>query len=159
MACLILLATIGFQPSGAMEQVDLIRSSFKANKDAFVFGTFNFEYTTGVCKGPAEAEAEVFSKSITESGLYVFDGTNARYDLLAEPAALAAVTIRIDKNKTSTIAMVIRMLTNGEATLFDRLFLEKSNDSFYHNPHIEAGTTAFCEGAVLSISVVDRELR
>ncbi len=147
MAYLILLATIGFQRSEAMEQVDLLRTSFKANRDAFAFGTFHFEYTTATCKGPADAEAEVFSKSITEDGLYAFDGTNARYDLLAEPAALAAVTIRLDKNRTSTFAMVVRMLTNGEATLFDRLFLDDSNNTFYRRPHIEAGTTTFCNGA------------
>jgi hypothetical protein len=147
MLLLSLLAAIAFQPAGSAEQVDFLRMSFKANKDAFAFGTFRFEYTRGRCANPADAESEVFSKSIKEDGLYVFDGKNERYDLLADPAALAAVTMRIDKSKSSSFAMVFRSLTNGEVTLRDQRWLDDSNEFSQFSPEIYPGKRLFCDSA------------
>ena len=42
----------------------------------------------------ADAESEVFAKAFEESGYYVFDGDNARYELVADPKVLAAATKR-----------------------------------------------------------------
>jgi hypothetical protein len=147
----LLLATIGFQPVGSTEQVDFLRVSFKANKDAFAFGTFQFEYTKGRCASLSDAEAEVFSKSINEDGLYVFDGKNERYDLLAGPAALAAVTTRIGKNQMSSIAMVFRALTDGEVTLRDQLWLDDSDKFSHRSPEIYPGTATFCSDGYFQI--------
>jgi len=147
MLLFLLLATLAFQPVDSTEQVDFLRISFKANKDAFAFGTFHFEYTKGRCASLSDAESEVFAESIKEDGLYVFDGKNERYDLLADPAALAAVTTRIDKDKSSSIAMVFRALTNGEVTLLDRLWLDDSDRFSHRSPEIYPGTKIFCGDA------------
>ncbi len=143
----LMLATIVIQPAGSTEQLDFLRLSFRANKDAFAFGTFRFQYTRGRCATLADAEAGVFSKSIIEDGLYVVDGKNERYDLLADPTALAAVTTLIAKDRVSSTAVVFRALTDGEVTLLDRLWLGESGGFSSRSPEIYPGTRIFCSDA------------
>jgi hypothetical protein len=147
MLLLLLFAPIAVQPVGFAEKIDFLRMSFKANKEAFAFGTIQFEYTKGRCASLSDAESEVFSQSIKEDGLYVFDGKNERYDLLAEPAALAAVTTRVSKNKTSSIAQVFRALTDGEVTLLDQLWVDDSKTYSHRSPEIYPGTRMFHRSA------------
>jgi hypothetical protein len=147
MILLCLVAAVSVQPAGSADQAEFLRLSFKANKDAFAFGTFHFEYTRGVCASLSDAEAGVFSKSIREDGLYVVDGKNERYDLLADATALAAVTTHVAKNKTSSFARVFRMLTNGQVTLLDRLWLDDSSKFSHRSPEIYPGTSIFCGSA------------
>ena len=130
----LLAAMIGFQSDDPAQQIEFIRLSYKANKDAFAFGTFHFEYTRGSCATLSAAESGVFSKAIKEDGLYVFDGKNARYDLVAAPAEIAAVTTRIDDRQTASLAISFRMLTDGEVTLVDFQSLDKSNTVLRHKP-------------------------
>ena len=59
---------LGFQPGDSMQQVEFLRLSYKANKDAFEFGTFRFEFTRGTCASRADAESGVFSRAIKEAG-------------------------------------------------------------------------------------------
>ena len=148
MWCLLLVAACGFQPVDSKEQVDFLRLAFKANKDAFTFGTFHFEYTRGQCATLSQAESEFFSKSIHEDGLYVFDGRNERYDLLADAAALATMTTRLTANKASSSARVFRMLTDGEVTLLDRFWLGESDKFSSRSPEIYPGSTTFCSNAL-----------
>jgi hypothetical protein len=147
MFLLFLLATIAFQPTDSSEQIDFLRISFKANKDSFAFGTFHFQYTRGRCASLSDAESGVFSSSISEDGLYVFDGKNERYDLLADPEALAAVTKRLSKKKSASMATAFRALTDGEVTLLDRMFLDDEDKYSYRSPEIYPGTEMFCTDA------------
>ena len=143
MLLLIVAAAMGFQAGDRMQQVEFVRLSYKANKDSFAFGTFRFEYTRGLCASRADAESEIFSKSIKEDGLYVFEGKNARYDLIANPAELAAVTTRIGDRQTSSFAKTFRMATDGEATLLDLLSLDEANKFSVRVPEIYPGSDTF----------------
>ena len=143
MLLLMLSAAMGLQAGDSTQQVEFLRLSYKANKDSFAFGTFRFEYTRGLCKSRADAESQVFSKSIKEDGLYMFEGKNARYELIADPDDLAAVTTRIDDRQTSSFANAFRMLTDGEATLLDSFLLDGNNKFSVRVPEIYPGTDVF----------------
>jgi len=47
MLCLILAVTLGYQADDTSQQIEFLRVSCKANKDAFAYGTFRFEFTRG----------------------------------------------------------------------------------------------------------------
>jgi hypothetical protein len=145
MYLLLFAASIGLQPGDSMQRVDFLRLSYKANKEAFAFGTFHFEFTRGSSASPSDAEAGVFSKAIREDGLYIFDGKNGRYELIAEPKELAAMTTRVNERKTVSLARTFRALTDGKATLVDFLVLNESSTSFYHRPEIYADPSMFHE--------------
>ena len=141
-----LAAMIGFQSDDLAQKIEFIRLSYKANKDAFAFGTFHFEYTRGSCATLSDAESGVFSKAIKEDGFYVFDGNNARYDLVAEAAVIAAGTTRIG-HTTAYSASSFRALTDGEATLVDYQWLIKSDTVLLHRPEMYSGISIFYNDA------------
>ncbi len=143
----LLAAMISIGSDDRSQQIEFLRVSYKANTEAFAFGTFHFEYTTGSCATLADAESAVFSKAVREDGLYVFDGKNARYDLIAGPADIAAVTTRIDDQKTASSASSFRMLTDGEVTFLDFQYLDKSNTILNHKPEMYSGTRVFYDDA------------
>jgi hypothetical protein len=140
---LFLAGMVGFQSDDSTQKIDFLRLSYKANKDAFAFGTFRFEYTRGRAASRPEAESEVFSQAIKEDGMYVFNGKNAGYDLLAEPGDLAAVTTRINDRLSGSFAKVFRALTDGEVTFLDLLSLDKENKFSHHAPEMYPGTEIF----------------
>ena len=115
MILLVLVAVAGLQPPEVSDQqIEFLRLSYKSNKDAFTFGTFHFDYTRGACASPTDAEAGVFTRAVNERGLYLFDGTNARYELIADPKDLAAATTWIGERKRSSLAGAYRTLTDGK---------------------------------------------
>jgi hypothetical protein len=75
--------------------------------------------------------------------MYVFNGKNAGYDLLAEPGDLAAVTTRINDRLSGSFAKVFRALTDGEVTFLDLLSLDKENKFSHHAPAMYPGTEIF----------------
>jgi hypothetical protein len=139
MFLLLLAATIGFQQGDPTEQIEFLRLSYKANKDAFAFGTFHFEYIRGSSASLSDAESGIFRRSIKEDGFYAFDAKNARYDLIAHPKDYAAFTTRIDERRTSSTALTLRMLTDGEVTLVELLRPNESATAFVHSPRIHQG--------------------
>jgi hypothetical protein len=142
---LLLLATIaGNQAGGQTEQLEFLRLACKANRDAFAFGTFRFEYTRGSSANAKDAAAGVFSKAVREAGFYAFDGKNARYELIADPKGLATVTTRVNDRISSSLASTFRALTDGEATLLDFLRLDESNTALIHdNAEVYPGPSLF----------------
>ena len=112
MILLLLASVVGYQSVGSMEHIEYLRLSFKANKDAFVFGTFHFEYTRGSSASVSDAMAG-FSKSVREDGFFAFEGKNTRYELIADPKGLATLTTRIDERHSSSLASTFRALTDG----------------------------------------------
>jgi hypothetical protein len=143
MILLLLAGTIGLQSGESAQQLNFLRVSYKANKDSFAFGTFRFEYTRGSCASPSDAESGVFSRSVTEHGLYVFDGKNARFDLIADPKDIAAATTPIGKDMSSSFAWSYRTLTDGKLTLIDTFALIKEDKTFVHRPQIYEGINYF----------------
>jgi hypothetical protein len=145
MLLLLLAGLIGMAPDDSSQQLEFLRLSYRANKDAFAFGTFRFEYTTGNSASASDAESEIFFQFIKEEGFYVFDGENARYELNANPTELAAVTTRsrTDPRKSSSLATSFRMLTDGKVTLMDLLFLNQENTILHHKASIFPQTTLF----------------
>lgn len=132
MAWLLIVALTALRSDDASQQLEFLRLSYKANKEAFSFGTFRFEYTRGSSASRQDAEAGVFSSSINEQGFYVFDGKNARYDLIAAPTDLAAKTTRVGERRTMSSAKSFRMLTDGEATLLDTLLPDQPGTNLVH---------------------------
>ena len=117
MLLLTLAGLIAYQADDSTKQIEFLRSSYKANKDAFAYGSFRFEFTRGSSESFSDAESEVFTRSFREDGLYVFDGENARYELLADPKVLAAATKRIDVLHSTSFITAFRSLTDGTFTL------------------------------------------
>jgi hypothetical protein len=146
MFLLLAAVTLALQPGDQSQQLEFLRVSYKANKDAFAFGTFRFEYTRGACKSVADAEAGIFDRSIKEDGFYVFDGKNARYDLVAQPQDLAASTRRIGANKTVSTALSHRMLTDGDVTLLDMHLPDRSGESINHSVATHRGRLFYQDG-------------
>ncbi|MGP0064918.1 MAG: hypothetical protein ACLQGP_15130 [Isosphaeraceae bacterium] len=143
MFLLFLAGIIGLQPVESAQQVEFLRLSYKANKDAFVFGTFRFKYTRGSSANLSDAESGVFSRAAKEEGFYVFDGKNARYDLIADPKELAAATTKIGEKNNLAFAWAYRMLTDGEVTLLDQFILDESATAIIHRPQISQGAKLF----------------
>jgi hypothetical protein len=143
MLLLILTGMIGWHTDGSMQQVEFLRVSHKANKDSFASGAFRFHYTRGSSASLSDAESEVLGKAFEESGYYVFDGDNARYDLLAEPAVLASATRRIDNRRSSASITAFRALTDGKFTLRDNIQLAGTNAALRHGAIIFPGVATF----------------
>ena len=144
MLFLFIAGMIGYQEGSPTEQVEYLRLAYKANKDAFTFGTFRFEFTRGKSASLSDAEAGVFSKSVREDGFFAFDGKNARYELIADPRGLVSVTTRIDERKGSSLASTSRTLTDGNATLLDLLALDEAGTSLRHGrAEIYKGSSLF----------------
>ncbi|MGC8641241.1 MAG: hypothetical protein ACP5XB_15345 [Isosphaeraceae bacterium] len=137
---LILAAVLGHEPADRMQQIDFLRLSYKANKDAFAYGTFRFEYTKGSCASVSDAEAGVFTRSFKENGLLIFDGQNFRYELVPRPEVLAAATRRVGDHGISRYIMAFRMVTDGKATLHDRLSPDETKTALNHIVWIDPGT-------------------
>ena len=146
MLLLLLAATVALQPGDHMRDIDYLRLSYKSNKEAFAFGTFRFEYTIGNCASLPDAEAGVFARSLHEQGLYVFYGKNARYDLIADPREFAAFSTRIREHQFSSIAVALRMLTDGQVTLLDSLNPSESGSEWYHSAGIRRGRLFYKDG-------------
>lgn len=143
MFLIMLAAILADPPDDSKQQIEYLRFSYKANRDKFEFGTFRFDYTRGSSASPSDAESGVFSRSFEEHGSYVFDGNNARYELIADPQVLAAATKRIDERRSSASLSAFRMLTDGKVTFIDNLFPDQSGASLKHNPIIVQGVTRF----------------
>jgi hypothetical protein len=141
---LLLLATaIGLEPDERQAQVEFLRLSYKANKDLFAFGTYHFQYTRGSSASLADAERGVFTKSIQERGLYIFDGKNARYELVPDPAELASSSVKVNERHTIRPAVAHRSLTDGEVTLQDWMTPDQSATAFHHAATVHRGTELF----------------
>ena len=145
MLILILAAIIGQPADDPMQQIEYLRLSYKNNKDKFSFGEFRFDYTIGVAGSRSDAEAGVFTSSVQEEGFYIFDGENARYELVAEPKAIAAVTKWLDDRRNTSMAMVFRMLTDGKVTFLDQVHTNRKGTVLIHQPEIFQGTGVYRE--------------
>lgn len=143
MLILLLAGMLGCQADDPARQVEYVRLSYKANKDAFAFGTFRFKCTRATCVSLEDAKSEVYSRSITEDGFYAFDGQNARFELTAEPKDVAAVTKWIDEHRSSTLASTFRMLTDGKVTFMDLLHLNRAGTVLLHQPQIFPDTVFY----------------
>ncbi len=137
MLALSLAAALCCQNDDRAQQLDYLGLSYKANKDAFAYGSFHFEFTRGLSASLADAEAEVFSQAFKEDGFYAFDGKNARYDLVAEPGVLGAATT------WTSLTMAYRLLTDGKVTLRDNMQPYHKNTTFLHGLMLSPGTDAF----------------
>jgi len=143
MLLMILAGLIGYGADDSAKQIEFLRSSYKANKDAFAYGSFRFEFTRGSSKSSADAESEVFAWAFREDGFFVFDGENARYELLADPKVLAAATKRIDERHSTSFITAFRSLTDGTFTLLDNLQPVERNTALRHGAIIHPGTYLF----------------
>lgn len=139
----LLAATLACQAHDWVEQLECARLSYRANKEAFAFGTFRFQYTIGFAASASDAQSGVFVRSIKEDGFYVFDGKNARYELTADPKAVASVTTGIGARTSTSLARTFRMLTDGKVTFVDRLHLDSAGRDLLHQPHIFATTSYY----------------
>ncbi len=140
----VLAAVVGYQDDSQVQQIDYVRMAYKANKEAFKFGTFEFEYTVGVSASASDARAGVFRRSIKEAGLYIFDGKNGRYELTADPKDIAAVTEWKDRRPVSSLGKRFRMLTDGSVTFVDSIHMvDRADKTVKHQPIIVQGTERF----------------
>jgi hypothetical protein len=138
---LLLLATVtAFAPDDPMEQVDFLRLSYKANKDAFAYGSFRFEFIRGSCASVSDAESGVFTRAFKEDGLLIFEGQNVRYELVARPEELTAAMKPKGDHLISSYITAFRMVTDGKATLVDSLFPDQAKTSLVHRPLVAPGT-------------------
>ncbi len=146
MRLFLFLTLLGAQEPDRTDAVEHLRLSYKANKDAFAFGTFHFDYLVGSADGVEAAEACRLTRSLHEDGFYVFDGRNARYELIPDPAEFAAFATRVSERRTSSLADAFRMLTDGEATLLDSLGANEGVSDFVHSPGIKSMNMFFGNG-------------
>ncbi len=140
---LVLGGMLCYQTDDSAQQLEFLRLSYRANKDAFAYGSFRFEFTKGSSASFSDAESEVFTRSFREDGLYAFDGGDARYDLIADPKDLAAATKRISDHRRSAFIRAFRSVTDGKLTLRDNLETDQTNTSLRHSPIIFPGTDTF----------------
>jgi hypothetical protein len=141
MMLLVLLAGLitEVQPEDRAQQAEFLRLSYKANTDAFLFGSFRFEFTRGSAASLADAEAGRMQKAAKADGFYVFDERNARYELEMDVATMAS-TMGKDKRGLSTWAPIFRMLTDRKVTLLDTVnLMDPSSNSFHHQAQIFPG--------------------
>jgi hypothetical protein len=148
MILLLLAGMIALQTDGQTEQLEFLRLAYKANKDAFSFGTFRFDYTRGSAANVSDAMSEVFSKSVEEAGFFAFEGKNARFELIADPKGLAAMTTRVNEHTVSSVASSFRSLTDGESTLLDLMMPDPSGTALIHGrAEVYPGSAQFYSSA------------
>ena len=69
-------------------------------------------------------------------GFYAFDGTNARYEIVAKPEDLAAATKKVGERRTISSLSSYRMLTDGNVTFMDLLTPEDGGKVLHHKATI-----------------------
>ena len=159
MLILILVAALGGQPTSESQKLEFIRLSYKANKEAFAYGSFPFRYTRGSSKNLSDAQAGVFSRSVHAEGFYAFDGTNARFELIPNPEELAAATTRVGERGRSSYVSTFRMLTDGKVTLLDTLGPDQSRTALTHRAAIFPEAGIFYRRLDFPLYVGDKTLR
>lgn len=118
------------------KQLEHIRNTYIANRGAFPFGTFRFDYMVGAAENEKDARAGRMRHESTARGLYVFNGSNARYEVVFSEEDLRRATRKIGEGKHSSSLHCFRSLTDGQVTLLDTITAKEQSDQLRHSPRI-----------------------
>jgi hypothetical protein len=146
-AGLLLPPSLSAQPpaaNGQRQQVELesLGLACQANREAFRFGTFRFDFITGRASSTEEGAAGKYSADYTGSGFYAFDGKNCRFECLYTLEDLVKSRRKITENEYKSLSPV-RILCDGDSTLADYPLLDEPGTAFSHSAMIHAGTRYF----------------
>jgi hypothetical protein len=141
-----------FQLAPGPEQAEIrglneLKSIYQANRGAFAFGTVRFEYQVGSAANSDRARMGEFQEKWTGTGLYAFDGTNYRFDLLYSDADLAATTRVVSGSESvrqqSSRLRPTSLVTDGQRTLEHHITYLVPSGKKVHQAQIISGTEYF----------------
>jgi hypothetical protein len=134
----------GAVQGSALAHAAFLSVSCRANVESFAAGTFRFSYTRARAWGLEDALAGKYSDSVVAQGLYIFDGHDARFELVVGASEQGRITKRIGPDRTSSFFLPVRELTDGRVTLMDLIFMVDPQSLVQlHSPQIVSGTDEF----------------
>ncbi len=128
-------------------QADMLRAvadAYDENRNAFTFGTVEFDYTDGLAADIEAAKRGDLRDAHTASGVFHFDGKDAYYSRVFSLADLEATTIVLGERRSSCRLDPRRMLTNGKQTLTEVSALARVNaNGIAYGRRLSAGSNDF----------------
>jgi hypothetical protein len=152
MACLLLL------PSGTVEPADLeLAQTILAARDAgraeFTHWTIRFQYTVAKAEDLESALARRWTDEAIGDGLSAFDGTRGRHEILFSPRDMAEKRSKGPSGGFSTYLRAFRSLTDGKATLSDRIDVNRDGKTLEHSAQIYPGKERFYDELFLPLGL------
>jgi len=128
--------------------------SYRANRESFSSGTFAFRYTRAKSRTFEDAQSGRYTVSIEARGLYVFDKSDARFELLVGATEQGTITKRVGPNQTVSFFQPIRRLTDGKVCLVDQLFItDPQTPVQLHTLKIVPGTDEFYQSLSFPLEI------
>jgi len=160
------LACVVTPPPGDEGRVaEAICTAFEANRANLAYGAIRFTYTVGKSSSTAAARCGEISEKYVADGTYVYNGDQARYELVFSAEDMASERVDLGGGRSTSQLTSFRLLTNGKVTLFDfmdPLSLAKRGpssssgrplSSFSHSSQIDPGTEVFMRHVLLPIGL------
>jgi len=111
---------------------EAIRTAYAANRAALSYGTVRFEVLSGHAKDLESARRGDFARKWTATGLYVFDGPRARYEVVYPIADLVSARTKTGPKAWSTPLVSERFLTDGRLSLIDKIGVDPDDRNYFH---------------------------
>lgn len=147
MCSLLLLA---FAPSVfgqiAPESLDVLRAienGYAANRASVEHGKARFTFLEGSASSPEAARLGEITDLAKAKGIYVFDGSRKRYELLFEREDVISHTSVLNEHQSSTSFTSDQVLTDGKATLHNGLLYNPFRKAFRRQASIRPGIDSF----------------
>lgn len=124
---MILLAMVGIAIQGDPLTVgdrallNAVHDAFLANQAAFDHGEVEFNYVQGTSRNVEDARGGDFQTHYEGKGLYAFDGTNFRYDIIFSDEDMRNTSIYIDASSRINYLDSYRMVANESYTLLHKI--------------------------------------
>lgn len=126
----------GMPEAGARDELRHIEVAYRANRAAFPFGAFRFDYIEGSAPSVEDARAGRLPHASTARGFYAFDGTNARFEIVHDTQEMERKTWKVGENRARSSLLSFRGLTDGRVALIDYMAFDKDERILKHMTQI-----------------------
>jgi hypothetical protein len=127
-----------------VEMLRAVRTAYTANRNALAHGVIRFRFiVTDTTQRPDRRERGAAAGYYSGKGLYVYDGSNARYECLFPPEEEVAARTQVGDRSFSTPLNSFRALTDGKLTLWDQVGVAPGGKTAVHSAQIDPGTQQF----------------
>ncbi len=130
-----------------------IETAYFANRDSFSRGRFKFHHAIGRSNSPESAVRMEWKRRAVANCLYVFEGTNTRYECLFDLDALVSHRERTEQGGWNSVLSDIRAVSNGKLSLVDRMTPSEDGSSMLHEPQIELGSQGLFQQVMFPLAI------
>jgi len=144
------LSTTESRGADDREVAGAAQTAFRANRSAIRFGTVRYRNIRGRADGPDEGLAGDIDNPVNNTITHWYHGPNGRHDCEYSVQSL------VDKGGWRFPTPSWRILTDGNKTLTDDIYLQEDNQTLQHQPQIFGGREKFCLAVLSPFGIGDQ---